>query len=106
MDNFTIAEQIRLKLICKIQEIENNSYSIRQISRLLVKDRRTIKKCIMEFRELFRTKNFVLLYIFIEKYINIDISELSSFVNVLLKDIEAVENSVYYVLSWDQLEEW
>lgn len=226
MDNFTIAEQIRLKLICKIQEMKNNAYSISEISRLLGKDRRTIKKyiqgnpnelceyyrkidnpyenrvvnliktgyiekqivdillsegyklstsnarhmirkvtkdnnlninkysnvsnsvrtrkgasdenytylrrsyifdylwmdaelsetekiyihanypkvfslkkCIMEFRELFKTKNLALLYIFIEKYISIDISELSSFVNGLLKDIEAVENSVCSDLS-------
>lgn len=35
-----------------------------------------------------------LLYIFIEKYINIDINELSSLVKRLLRDIEAVENSV------------
>ncbi|WP_394884547.1 transposase [Clostridium butyricum] len=44
--------------------------------------------------ELFDTKSLVLFYIFVEKYINIDISELSSLVNGLLKDIEAVENSI------------
>ena len=53
----------------------------------------------MEFRELFDTKSLALFYIFIEKYINIDISELSSFTNGLLRDIEAVENSVCSDLS-------
>ncbi|EDT76146.1 helix-turn-helix domain-containing protein [Clostridium butyricum] len=43
MDNFTAAEQIRIKLIYKIQEIKNDGYSISEISRLLGKDRRTIK---------------------------------------------------------------
>ena len=47
----------------------------------------SVKKCIMEFRELFKKKNLTLFYIFIEKYINIDISELSSFTNGLLRDI-------------------
>ena len=221
VDNFTDAEQMRIKLICKIQKMKNNGYSISEISRLLGKDSRTIKKyihgnpkdlckhmrkrtnpyenrvislieagyiekqivdtllsegynrsksnarhmirkvikdnnlkinkyspvsnsiktengarnekyiyikrscifdylwigselseieknhlyanypkvfilkkCIMEFRELFATKSLSLFYIFIEKYINIDISELSSFTNGLLRDIEAVENSV------------
>ena len=59
----------------------------------------SLKKCIMEFRELFDTKSLALFYIFIEKYINIDISELSSFTNGLLRDIEAVENSVCSDLS-------
>ena len=214
MDNFTAAEQIRIKLIYKIQEMKNDGYSISEISRLLGKDRRTIKryiqgevhnlckhsrkinnlyenrvislirigyiekqivdillsegyklsksnarhmirkvvkennlkinkyspvsesvylkrsyifdylwmdselseieknhiyanypkvfslkKCIMEFRELFKKKNLALFYIFVEKYINIDISELSSLANGLLKDIEAVENSICSDLS-------
>ncbi|NFK30832.1 hypothetical protein FDB13_16605 [Clostridium botulinum] len=46
-----------------------------------------LKKCIIEFRELFKIKSLVLLYIFIDKYINIDITELASFVNGLLRDI-------------------
>lgn len=46
MDNFTEAEQIRLKLIYKIQEMKNKGYSISEISRLLDKDRRTVKKYI------------------------------------------------------------
>ncbi|MBZ0312631.1 transposase [Clostridium butyricum] len=226
VDNFTAAEQIRIKLIYKIQEMKNDGYSISEISRLLGKDRRTIKryiqgevhnlckhsrernnpyenrvislikigyiekqivdillsegyklsksnarhmirkvvkennlkinkyspvsesvktkngardekyiylkrsyifdylwmdselseieknhiyanypkvfslkKCIMEFRELFKKKNLALFYIFVEKYINIDISELSSLANGLLKDIEAVENSICSDLS-------
>lgn len=226
MDNFTEAEKIRLELIYKIQEMKNNGYSISEISRLLSKDRRTIKryiqgepnnlckhsrkrnnpyetkvinlikngyierqivdillsegyklstsnarhmirkvvkdnnltinkyspvsnsiktkngardkeytylkrsyifdylwmdselsekekdyiyanypkvfsfkKCIMEFRQLFERKSLALLYIFIDKYINIDINELSSFVKGLLRDIEAVENSVCSDLS-------
>lgn len=226
VDNFTEAEETRLKLIYKIQEMKNNSYSISEISRLLGKDRRTIKryiqgdpndlckhsrkrnnsyetkvinlinngyiekqivgillsegyklstsnarhmirkvvkdnnltinkyspvsnsiktkngamdkeytylkrsyifdylwmdaelpekekgyiyanypkifsfkKFIMEFRELFERKSLSLLYIFIDKYINIDINELSSFVKGLLRDIEAVENSVCSDLS-------
>lgn len=223
MDNFTAAEQIRIKLIYKIQEMKNDGYSISEISRLLGKDRRTIKryiqgevhnlckhsrernnpyenrvislikigyiekqivdillsegyklskinarhmirkvvkennlkinkyspvsesvktkngarnekyiylkrsyifdylwmdselseiekiiyanypkvfslkKCIMEFRELFKKKNLALFYKFVEKYI--DISELSSLANGLLKDIEAVENSICSDLS-------
>ncbi len=101
MDKFTLAEQIRLEMISKIQEIKNNGYSISEISRILGKDRRTIKrsyifnylwmnaklsereknylyvnypkvfklkKCIIEFRELFKIKSLVLLYIFIDKY--------------------------------------
>ncbi|KAI3345096.1 transposase [Clostridium botulinum] len=58
-----------------------------------------LKKCIIEFRELFKIKSLVLLYIFIDKYINTDITELASFVNGLLRDIEAIENSVSSDLS-------
>lgn len=46
VDNFTAAEQIRIKLIYKIQEMKNDGYSISEISRLLGKDRRTIKRYI------------------------------------------------------------
>lgn len=46
VDNFTEAEEIRIKLIYKIQEMKNNGYSISEISRLLGKDRRTIKRYI------------------------------------------------------------
>ncbi|MDU5211666.1 MAG: hypothetical protein E6189_18345 [Clostridium sp.] len=34
----------------------------------------SLRKCVMKFRELFKKKNLVLFYIFIEKYINIYIS--------------------------------
>lgn len=53
----------------------------------------------MEFRELFNKKNLALFQIFIKKYINIDIIELSSFANGLLRDIEAVENAICSELS-------
>ena len=59
----------------------------------------TLKKCIIEFREIFKTKNLALLYIFIDKYRNSDISEIASFTNGLLKDIEAIENAVSNDLS-------
>lgn len=39
VDNFTHTDQIRLKVIYKIQEMKNNVYSISGISRLLGKDR-------------------------------------------------------------------
>lgn len=44
----------------------------------------TLKKCIIEFREIFKTKNLALLYIFIDKHRNSDISEIASFTNGLL----------------------
>nr|WP_278244928.1 transposase [Clostridium botulinum] len=49
--------------------------------------------------ELFKIRSLVLLYIFIDKYINTDITELATFVNELLRDIEAIENSVSNDLS-------
>lgn len=58
-----------------------------------------LKKCIIEFRELFKRKSLALLYIFIEKYSNIDIPQIASFTTGFLKDIEAVENSVCSDLS-------
>lgn len=57
----------------------------------------SLRKCIMEFREIYITKNVALLYIYIDKYINNN--ELSSFINGLLRDIEAVENSICSDLS-------
>ena len=44
VDNFTGFEKARLSLILKIQQMRNNGYSFSEISRLLGKDRRTIKK--------------------------------------------------------------
>lgn len=46
VDNFTHTDQICLKFIYKIQEMKNNVYSISGISRLLGKDRHTIKRYI------------------------------------------------------------
>ena len=43
---------------------------------------------------MFKVKSLTLLYIFIDKYRNSDISEIASFANGLLKDIEAIENAV------------
>ena len=43
-DNFTDAEKVRLNLIHKIQKMNEEGYSISEISRLLGKDRRTIRK--------------------------------------------------------------
>mgnify|MGYP000461493101 CR=1 FL=1 len=65
----------------------------------------SLRKCIMKFRELFKKKNLALFYIFIEKYINIDISSLLSFANGLLRDIEAVENSICDDLSNEFVED-
>ena len=46
-DNLTEAEQSRLKLIYKIQEMAECSWLISEISRLLGKDNRTVKKYII-----------------------------------------------------------
>ena len=77
----------------KLSETEKDyiSYKHPQIFKL--------KKCIIEFRELFKVKSLTLLYIFIDKYRNSDISEIASFANGLLKDIEAIENAVSSDLS-------
>ena len=45
----------------------------------------TLKKCIIEFREIFKTKNLALLYIFIDKYRNSDISEIASLYKWIIK---------------------
>ena len=68
----------------KLSEIEKDyiSYNHPKIFKL--------KKCIIEFR----AKRLRLLYMFIDKYRNSDISEIASFANGLLKDIEAIENAV------------
>ena len=47
--------------------------------------------CIREFREIFQKKNMPCLYLFIEKYKNSDLKELSRFFG-LEKDLSAVEN--------------
>lgn len=58
-----------------------------------------VEKCILEFREIFRTKKLPLLYIFIERYKNSTIKELESFATGLDRDISAVENAVASDLS-------
>ena len=46
MNKLTNAEKVRLNLICNIQQMKKEGYSISEISRLLGKDRRTIKRYI------------------------------------------------------------
>ena len=60
---------------------------------------RTLKSCIQEFREIFQKKNMPYLYLFIEKYKNSDLKELSRFASGLEKDLSAVENAVASPLS-------
>lgn len=60
---------------------------------------RTLMSCILEFREIFQKKNMPCLYLFIEKYKNSDLKELSRFVSGLEKDLSAVENAVASPLS-------
>ena len=45
-------------------------------------------------REIFKKKSLTLLYIFIDKYKEVNIPEIASFINGLLKDLEAIENAV------------
>ena len=58
-----------------------------------------LKKCINEFREIFARKSLTLLYIFIDTYKEVNIPEIASFINGLLKDLEAIENAVSSDLS-------
>lgn len=58
-----------------------------------------LKKCINEFREIFKRKSLTLLYIFIDKYIEVNIPEIASFIRGLTKDLEAIENAVSSDLS-------
>ena len=55
--------------------------------------------CVREFREVYEKKSMPLLYLFIERYKNSELKEISRFANGLEKDIEAVENSVASELS-------
>ena len=55
---------------------------------------RALKSCIQEFREIFQKKNMLYLYLFIEKYKNSDLKELSRFTSGLEKDLSAIENAV------------
>ena len=47
--------------------------------------------CVREFREIYEKKSMPLLYLFIERYKNSELKEISRFANGLEKDIEAVE---------------
>ena len=58
-----------------------------------------ILKIVREFREIYQHKNLAYLYLFIDKYIECNISEIASFAKGLVRDIEAVENSVASHLS-------
>ena len=53
-----------------------------------------INACVNEFREIFKKRNMVLLYLFIEKYLSSTMKELVSFASGLKKDMEAIENAV------------
>jgi len=56
-------------------------------------------KCILEFREIYQSKNLSYLYLFINNYSNCEIQEISSFAKGLWRDLEAVEHSVSSNLS-------
>lgn len=56
-------------------------------------------RCILEFREIYKTKKLSLLYLFIERYTKLNIPKIASFAKGLLKDIAAVEESVSNDLS-------
>lgn len=60
---------------------------------------RELMRCIREFREVYEKKSMPLLYLFIDRYKNSDLKEVSRFANGLEKDIEAAENSVASNLS-------
>ena len=60
---------------------------------------RELMHCVREFREIYEKKSMPLLYLFIERYKNSELKEISRFGNGLEKDIEAVENSVASELS-------
>lgn len=60
---------------------------------------RQLHTCIREFRKIYEQKNMVLLYLFIEKYKQSELKELSRFAEGLENDIDAVENSVASPLS-------
>ncbi|WP_054876739.1 transposase, partial [Oxobacter pfennigii] len=55
-----------------------------------------IQKCIREFRKILELKSIPLLYLFIEGYMNSELTEIKSFANGLSRDMEAVENAVAY----------
>ena len=65
---------------------------------------RTLMSCIREFREIFQRKSMPCLYLFIEKYKNSDLKELSRFASGLETDLSAVENAVASPLSYGFVE--
>nr|WP_296928230.1 transposase [uncultured Marvinbryantia sp.] len=60
---------------------------------------RQLDTCIREFRKIYKQRNMVLLYLFIEKYKQSELKDSSRFAEGLEKDIDAVENSVASPLS-------
>lgn len=52
--------------------------------------------CMREFRNVFKKKSVILLYLFIEKYKKSSIKGLRSFAKGLENDLDAVENAVAY----------
>ena len=75
----------------------NARHMIREIvndNNLIINKYSTVSNSIKTKNGARERNSLSLLYIFIEKYINIDISSLLSFANGLLRDIEAVENSI------------
>ncbi|MCD7745672.1 MAG: transposase [Lachnospiraceae bacterium] len=60
---------------------------------------RELRNCILEFRDIFERKSMPRLYLFIEKYMNCEMKEIQTFAKGLMRDIEAVENSVASSLS-------
>ena len=60
---------------------------------------RILKNCIREFRDIFLCKSMPRLYLFIDKYKDCELKELSRFATGLEKDLFAVENAVASSLS-------
>lgn len=60
---------------------------------------RELRRCILEFRDIFGKKSMPRLYLFIEKYMNCEMKEIQTFAKGLMRDVEAVENSVASPLS-------
>ena len=58
-----------------------------------------IKSCIQSFRQIYECENMPFLYLFIDKHLASGIVSFKSFAKGLLKDFEAVENSVASPLS-------
>ena len=85
-----------IRLIFLMSACERLNSAVFQICSFIV---RTLMSCIREFREIFQRKSMPCLYLFIEKYKNSDLKELSRFASGLEKDLSAVENAVASPLS-------